>query len=86
MKLKEVYSYFAEILCLYEEAEDPNEYYDNLFIGNRNDIPNELLEREIGVIGVSSEKGMLDIELKKKKIASVPMPAEERKRRYAGRR
>lgn len=64
MKLKEVRPVIAGVVILYEETEDENEYND-IFIGNCRDIPEEMLEREIAVIGASPRGEMLDIELKK---------------------
>lgn len=63
MKLKKVSPLIAGKVTLYEEAERENEY-DDIFTGDKMDIPGEMLEREIVVIGVNH--GGLDIELKKK--------------------
>ena len=65
MKLKEVRPWLAGIVILYEKAEEDDEYND-IFTGNCRDIPGEILEREIAVIGASPRGEMLDIELKKK--------------------
>lgn len=64
MKLKEVRPVIAGVVILYEATEDENEYND-IFTGNCRDIPEEMLKREIVVIGASPRGEMLDIELKK---------------------
>lgn len=64
MKLKELYPLMSGEVILYEESKRENEY-DEIFIGNSRDIPEEMLEREIAVISVSTKGNMLDVELRK---------------------
>lgn len=64
IKLKEVHPLISGEVILYEESKRENEY-DEIFIGNSRDIPEEMLEREIVVISVSSMGNMLDVELRK---------------------
>lgn len=65
MRLKEVRPLLAGIVILYEEAEEEYEYND-IFTGDCRDVPDQLAEREIVVIEVSSQSKLLEIELKKK--------------------
>lgn len=64
MKLKTVRQILAGEVILYEEAEEGDKY-NNIFTGNCRDIPEEMQERDIVVIGASTKGEMLDIELKK---------------------
>ena len=64
MKLKEIHLLISGEVILYEESERGTGY-DDIFIGNSIDIPEEMLEREIEVISVSSGGDRLDIELRK---------------------
>lgn len=65
MKLKEVSQLIFGMVNLYEDSGDEC-FYKDIFAGERRDIPEEILEREIVVIGASPRGEMLDIELKKK--------------------
>lgn len=64
MKLKELRPLLAGNVILYEEVEKENEYND-IFIGRCVDIPGEMMDREVVVIGASPKGEMLEIELKK---------------------
>lgn len=64
MKLKEIRQILAGEVILYEETGDEN-MYRNIFIGNCRDIPEEIQERDVVVIGASPKGEMLEIELKK---------------------
>ena len=64
MKLKEIQPMLAGEVILYEEVEGEDKY-NNIFIGNCRDIPEEILQRDIFVIGASTKGEILDIELKK---------------------
>lgn len=63
MKLKEIKSIILEEVCLYEAI---NSDYKDLWEGNSQDIPEELLDYTVGIIG-AKRKGILDIELRKDK-------------------
>lgn len=64
MKLKEVQPVLERNVILYEETEKEGEY-DDIYTGNRWEIPEEMQEREIVMIGVSIRHKVLEIELKK---------------------
>lgn len=62
MKLKEIKSLIFEDVCLYQTIDSGN--YKDLWKGKAQDIPEELLDYSVGIIG-SKRKGILDIELRR---------------------
>lgn len=64
MKLKEIRPVLAGEVILYEETGD-EKMYRNIFIGDCREIPEEIQERDVFVIGPSPKGEMLEIELKK---------------------
>lgn len=77
MKLKEIRPVLAGEVILYEETGD-EKMYRNIFIGDCREIPEEIQERDVVVIGASSKGEMMEIELKKEQ----PKGGENRCRGY----
>ena len=67
MKLKEVRPVIAGEVILYEETGD-EKMYRNIFIGDCREIPEEIQERDVVVIGASPKGEMLEIELKREQL------------------
>lgn len=61
MKLKELLKYIVDDVCIYVRI-DKDGQYKNLYQGKTQNIPSELLERNIRLIGVR-KKDCLDIEI-----------------------
>lgn len=61
MKLKEIKSIICENVCLYEKT---NLDYKDLWKGKSQDIPEELFDYTVKIIG-AKRKGKLDIELRR---------------------
>lgn len=61
MKLKEYVPVIFDKIVIYYEKTDGE--YNDIFIGNRSEIPNNILEMEVKSIG-AKRKGVVDIRVK----------------------
>lgn len=61
MKLKEYVPVIFDKIVIYYEITDGE--YNDIFIGNRSEIPNNILEMEVKSIG-AKRKGVVDIRVK----------------------
>lgn len=61
MKLKEIKTVIFDDVSLYKEIDSG---YEDIWKGKSQDIPEELLDYTVGIIGAKG-KGVLDIELRR---------------------
>ena len=64
MKVKDVYEVIQGTICIYQKIEDSKDpEFENLYKGDKNGIPKELLKKEVFVMA-GARDSVLDIQVK----------------------
>lgn len=63
MKIKDIQKYLMDDVVIYQEVNDESGEYVDLYSGNATNIPTNILDMELRVIGAKIQGNILDIQV-----------------------